>query len=111
MIDNVQDVDVAGKVLDDNQRREILGVKRKGKQQVKSALQKPTHNPTWKKIYGDRRLKFVLESDAVKTIVPEDAIPGMNVDKSKGGSFRAASGEVRTSALRNQTTIKKGKLL
>ena len=39
-------------------------------------------------------MKFVLDSGAVKTIVPKDALPNMKIDKSKGGSFRVASGEV-----------------
>ena len=47
-----------------------------------------------KKIPGGYRIKFVLDSGAVKTIVPKDAIPGMKLDKTKGGSFRVASGDV-----------------
>ena len=39
-------------------------------------------------------MKFVLDSGAVKTIVPKDAIPGMKLDKTKGGSFRVANGDV-----------------
>ena len=40
-------------------------------------------------------MKFVLDSGAVRTIVPPDAIPGMKVNKSSGGgAFRVASGQV-----------------
>ena len=39
-------------------------------------------------------MKFVLDSGAVKAVVPKDAIPNMKIDKSRGGSFRVASGEV-----------------
>ena len=96
MVDEIQDVDVAGKVMSDKEREEILAVIRKEKQQEKtSTLIKPNSNPTWrKKIQGGHRIKFVLDSGAVKTIIPKDAIPGMKLDKSKGGSFRVASGEV-----------------
>ena len=37
----------------------------------------------------------MLDSGAVKTIVPPDAIPGMKVSKmNSGGSFRVANGQV-----------------
>ena len=58
---------------------------------IESALK---DKPWRKKIQGGHRLKFVLDSGAVKTIVPKDAIPGMKLDKSKGGSFRVANGDV-----------------
>ena len=51
--------------------------------------------PKWrKKIEGGYRLRFVMDSGAAKTIVPRDAIPGMKVKKSTGGSFRMANGNV-----------------
>ena len=95
VIDEIQDVDIAGKVMSDKQRDEILAVIRNQKQQEKAAIPKGNSNPTWrKKIQGGHRIKFVLDSGAVKTIVPKDAIPGTKLDKSKGGSFRVASGEI-----------------
>jgi hypothetical protein len=97
MIEELQDVDVAGRELSEQERMEVLNVIRKSKAEtpISNPIAKPTSTPTWrKKIYGGHRLKFVLDSGAVKTIVPKDAIPGLTVDKSKGGSFRVASGEV-----------------
>ena len=97
MIEEIQDVDAAGRELSEQERMEALSVIKKSKAETptNNPFAKPTSNPTWrKKINGGHRLKFVLDSGAVKTIVPKDAIPGMKVDKSKGGSFRVASGEV-----------------
>ena len=51
---------------------------------AESALKDP---PRRKKIHGGHRLKFVLDSGAVKTIVPEDALPGIKLDKSKGDLY------------------------
>jgi hypothetical protein len=51
--------------------------------------------PKWrKKIDGGYRIRFVMDSGAGKTIVPRDAIPGMKVRQSNGGSFRMANGSV-----------------
>ena len=47
-----------------------------------------------KAIDGGYRLRFVMDSGAAKTIVPRDAIPGMKMSRSKGGSFRMAHGNV-----------------
>ena len=81
MIDELQDVDAAVKVKDTAFRT--------------TQNSKQNAIPTWrKKIPGGHRLKFVLDSCTVRTIVPKDAIPGMRIDKSKEGSFRVASGDV-----------------
>ena len=40
--------------------------------------------PWRKKISGGHRLRFVLDSGAVKTIVPKDAIPGMKIGQVEG---------------------------
>ena len=41
-----------------------------------------TQEPKWRtKISGGHRLRFVLDSGAVRTIVPPEAIPGMKVQK------------------------------
>ena len=78
-MDEVQDVDVARKVLDDNQRHETIGVTRK--QKGKSALQKPTTTPTWRKsILVGHLLTFASDSGA-------DTIP-------ERASFRLADAEV-----------------
>ena len=45
-------------------------------------------------IDGGYRVRFVMDSGAAKTIVPSDAIPGMKMRKSNGGSFRMANGNV-----------------
>jgi hypothetical protein len=58
---------------------------------------KTKDNPSWKmKVSGGHRIRFVLDSGAVKTILPKGAIPGMEVKKGKttGGAFRVANGEV-----------------
>ena len=81
MIDEVQDIDVAARVtnplrvMSDKERDEILAGIRKEKQQEKeAAFKKATINQTWrKKIPGGHRVKFVLDSGAVKTIIPKDA--------------------------------------
>ena len=52
--------------------------------------------PTWrKKIVGGNRIRFVLDSGAVKTIIPKNAIPGAKLKSTGGGkSFRVANGKV-----------------
>ena len=47
-----------------------------------------------KKILGGHRLTFVMDSGAVKTIVPPDALPGMQIKKTRntGKTFRVANG-------------------
>ena len=52
--------------------------------------------PTWrKKIVGGNRIQFVLDSGAVKTIIPKNAIPGAKLKSTGGGkSFRVANGKV-----------------
>ena len=68
-----------------------MAIRKEKKEKVIST----SSNPPWrKKKSGGQRLKFVLDSGAVKTIIPKDAVPGMRLDKSKGGSFRVASGNV-----------------
>ena len=86
VIDELQDIDAAEKKRESEAKKSAEG----------KAVNEPalTAKPWRKKIQGGHRLKFVLDSGAVKTIVPKDAIPGMKLDKSKGGSFRVASGEV-----------------
>jgi hypothetical protein len=99
MIDEIQDVDAAE---DEKKKKSELEAKRfaqRGNLRVsidpKAVIENALKDKPWrKKIQGGHRLKFVLDSGAVKTIVPKDAIPGMKLDKSKGGSFRAANGEV-----------------
>ena len=54
-------------------------------------------NPSWRmKVSGGHRIRFVLDSSAVKTILPKGAVPGMEVRKAKspGGAFRVGNGEV-----------------
>ena len=78
--------------LPDEWRQEILLAIRKEK---KEKALSTNSNPTWrKKIPGGHRLKFVMDSGAVKTIIPKDAVPGATRDESKGVSFRVASGNV-----------------
>ena len=56
---------------------------------------KQTSTPTWRnEIKRGHELKHVLDSGVDTTIVPKVAIPGMKADKSKGGSFRIANGEL-----------------
>jgi len=99
MIDEIRDIDESARAIDSlsaEERKQILSVLRKEKAE-KEALksQRINANPPWrKKITGGHRLKFVLDSGAVKTILPKDALPGMKIDRSKGGSFRVASGDV-----------------
>ena len=81
VIDELQDIDAAEKKKASSDHKAV----------TEPAL---TAKPWRKKIQGGHRLKFVLDSGAVKTIVPKDAIPGMKLDKSKGGSFRVADGTV-----------------
>ena len=100
VIEELQDVDAAAnetRTMTQQEEQEVLSVIRKAKAEATKGNHNPrqTSNQTWrKKIPGGHRIKFVLDSGAVKTIVPKDAIPGMKVDKSKGGSFLVASGEV-----------------
>jgi len=82
MIDETEDIDAAEK----------SNSKLVGPGKVQGGLLKD--EPWRKKIQGGYRLKFVLDSGAVKSIIPKDAIPGMKLDNSKGGSFRVASGAV-----------------
>ena len=97
VIDEVQDMDSA-----ESERRrksELEANKRTQggsgvRPQSKLATDTLKDKPWRKKIQGGHRLKFVLDSGAVKTIVPKDAIPGMKLDRSKGGSFRVANGDV-----------------
>ena len=51
--------------------------------------------PTYrKKIDGGNRIRFVLDSGAVKTIVPKNAIPGAKLKSTGAGkSFRVANGK------------------
>ena len=48
------------------------------------------------KVSGGHRIRFVLDSGAVNTILPKGAFPGMEVRKGKsaGGDFRVANSEV-----------------
>ena len=87
MIDEIEDVDSNEK--DEKKKRELEAKKvgEKGNPATKA-------QPWRKKIQGGHRLEFVLESGAVRTIIPKDVVPGFKLDKSKGGSFRVASGEV-----------------
>ena len=62
VIDEIQDVDIAGKVSNEMQEQ---------KKKKELSNQKLASNPTWrKKIRGGYRVKFVLDSGAVKTIIP-----------------------------------------
>ena len=93
VIEELQDVDAANetRTMTRQEEQEALNVIRK----TKAETPKGNSNPPWrKKIPGGHRIKFVLDSGAVKTIVPKDALPDMKLDKRKGGSFRVASGEV-----------------
>ena len=95
--DKLQDVDAAGREMSEQETLEALRVIREAKAEVPKSTPKTKQASTWtwrKKTLGGHRFKFVLDSGAVKTIVPKDAIPGMKLGKSKGGSFRVASGEV-----------------
>ena len=87
MIDEIQDVHSA-----------TGGTLAVAKQQQKTQVNQPpkrNSNPAWRKtIDGGHRLKFVLDSGAVKTIIPKDAIPGMRIDRKEGHSFRVANGDV-----------------
>ena len=57
--------------------REEKGTERKKK---KVTLQQAPVKPMWrKKLQGGRRLKCVLGSGAVRTVILEDAIPGMKI--------------------------------
>ena len=71
------------KERDSNPREALAASERKGLE------------PKWRKaIDGGYRLRFVMDSGGTKTIAPRDAIPGMTVLKSKGGSLGMASGNV-----------------
>ena len=78
--------------MSEKERQDILlPIRTEKKEQLLST----NSNPTWRKnVPGGHRLKFVMDSGAAKTIIPKDAVPGMKLDKSKGGFFRVASGNV-----------------
>ena len=57
---------------------------------------KTKDNPSRKMmVSGGHRIRFVLDSSAVKTILPKGAVPGLEVKKgqSSGGAFRVANAE------------------
>ena len=99
VIDEVQDMDSAE---DEKKKKSELEAKKWAQRgslrttpDPKATVERARKDRPWrKKIQGGHRLKFVLDSGAVKTIAPKDAIPGMKLDKSKGGSFRVANGDV-----------------
>ena len=92
VIDEVQDVDAAGRVMNEKERLDTL---KEIRYQSRSLQSRPGINPILKmKIQDGHRARFFLDRGAVKTSIPKDVIPGMKPIKSKGGSFRVASGEV-----------------
>ena len=88
MVDELQDVDAA------DEKKKTIEAKKASERNNPAADAGSSAKPWKKKITGGHRLKFVLDSGAVKTIVPKDALPNMKLDKSKGGSFRVASGGI-----------------
>ena len=48
-------------------------------------------------------MKFVLDSGAVKTIIPKNAISGVKIGRSNGGPFRVASGDVHPNLSRRRS--------
>ena len=91
VIEEVQDMDSAEKSKPGLAPRSNPRAIAQPKTNAQSAIK---DKPWREKIQGGHRLKSVLDPRAVKTIVPKDAIPGMKLDKSKGGSFRVANGDV-----------------
>ena len=70
---------------------EILTVGERGACEVNQRLE-----PNWrKKIQGGYRLTLVMDSGAVKTIMPPESIPGMVVKRTRntGKTFRVANGQ------------------
>ena len=95
VIEEPQDVSSAEE--ETNAEESVLNINEKETENALTGLQnsKVNNPPTWrKKITRGHRLKFILSLGAVKAIVPKDATPDMKVDKSKGGSFRIADGDV-----------------
>ena len=70
VIEELQDVDSAGKETSEEERMEVLSIIRKAKAEAtkNSPNQNQASTPTWrKKIPGGHRLKFVLDSSCQGT--------------------------------------------